>query len=71
MTALPGGPTKKYFTGTTGTYLSQDTALLRVGLGGGIEPVHRIEVYFPLSEETVVLSDVERNTAVEVVEPAS
>jgi len=71
VTALPGGPTKKYFTGTTGTYLSQDTALLRVGLGGGIEPVHRIEVYFPLSEETVVLSDVERNTAVEVVEPAS
>jgi hypothetical protein len=31
--------------------------------------VHRIEVYFPLSDETVVLTNVERNTTVEVVEP--
>lgn len=69
VTALPDGPTKKYFTGTTGTYLAQDTATLRIGLGGGVEPVHRIEVYFPLSDETVVLTNVERNTTVEVVEP--
>jgi len=69
VTAEPGASTKKFFTGTTGTYLSQDTDVLRVGLGGGVDPVHRIEVYFPLSDETVVLTDVERNTSVEVVEP--
>ncbi|MEY3640410.1 MAG: hypothetical protein RLZZ199_215 [Actinomycetota bacterium] len=65
----PDSPTKKYFVGTTGTYLSQDTSLLRIGLGGGADPVHRIEVYFPLSGETVVLTDVGRNTKVAVVEP--
>lgn len=69
VTQNADGPTKKYFVGTTGTYLSQDSSLLRIGLGGGVEPVHRIEVYFPLSEETVVLTDVERNTTVDVVEP--
>lgn len=69
VTPVAGGPTKKHFVGTTGTYLSQDTSHVRVGLGGGVEPVHRIEVYFPLSEETVVLADIERNTTVEVVEP--
>ncbi|MFM7744859.1 MAG: CRTAC1 family protein [Actinomycetota bacterium] len=69
VTQTADGPTKKYFVGTTGTYLSQDSSLLRIGLGGGVEPVHRIEVYFPLSEETVVLTDVERNTTVDVVEP--
>ena len=69
VTQTADGPTKKYFVGTTGTYLSQDSSLVRIGLGGGVEPVHRIEVYFPLSEETVVLTDVERNTTVDVVEP--
>ncbi|MFM8389541.1 MAG: ASPIC/UnbV domain-containing protein, partial [Actinomycetota bacterium] len=69
VTQTADGPTKKYFVGTTGTYLSQDSSLVRIGLGGGVEPVHRIEVYFPLSEETVVLTDVERNATVDVVEP--
>lgn len=69
VTQTADGPTKKYFVGTTGTYLSQDSSLVRIGLGGGVEPVHRIEVYFPLSEETVVLTDVERNTTAVVVEP--
>ena len=69
VTASADGPTKKYFVGTTGTYLSQDSSVLRIGVGGGVEPVNRIEVYFPLSEETVVLTDVERNSTVEVVEP--
>lgn len=69
VTATAGGPTKKYHVGTTGTYLSQDSSLLRIGLGGGVEPVHRIEVYFPLSEQTVVLTDVARDTTLDVVEP--
>ena len=69
VTASADGPTKKYFVGTTGTYLSQDSGVLRIGVGGGVEPVNRIEVYFPLSEETVVLTDVERNSTVDVVEP--
>lgn len=71
VTETEGGPTKKYFVGTTGTFLAQDSALLRIGLGGEAEPVHRVEVYFPASQRTVVLNGVDRNTALEVVEPDS
>lgn len=69
VVAAVGDKPRKYFVGTTGTFLSQDTGTLRVGLGGGADPVHRIEVYFPRSNETVVLTDVVRNTTVDVVEP--
>lgn len=69
VTETDGGPTKKYLVGTTGTFLAQDSSLLRIGLGGEVEPVHKVEVYFPTSQRTVVLNDVERNTVVDVVEP--
>jgi hypothetical protein len=69
VTETERGPTKKYLVGTTGSFLAQDSSLLRVGLGGEIEPVRRVEVYFPASQRSVVLNDVERNTVVDVVEP--
>ena len=69
VTETEAGPTKKYVVGTTGTFLAQDSNLLRIGLGGETDPVHKVEVYFPASQRTVVLTDVERNTTVEVIEP--
>ena len=69
VTEAEGGPVKKYFVGSTGTFLAQDSNLLRIGLGGEAEPVHRVEVYFPATERTVVLTDVKRNSTIEVVEP--
>ena len=69
VTETAGGPVKKYFVGTTGTFLAQDSNLLRIGLGGAAEPVSKVEVYFPATDQTVVLTDVKRDSAVEVVEP--
>jgi len=69
VTETEAGPTKKYLVGTTGTFLAQDSSLLRIGLGGEVEPVHKVEVYFPASQRTVTVLDVERNTVIDVVEP--
>ena len=69
VTAVEGGRSTRYFAQSAGSYLSQDSRSLRIGLGGGVEPVHRIEVYFPASKRTVVLREVTRDTTVNVVEP--
>lgn len=69
ITETTGGPVKKYLVGTTGSFLAHDSSLLRIGLGGETEPVKTVEVYFPASDRRVTLSDVARDSVIDVVEP--
>lgn len=69
VAAHPEGPVQKALVGTVGSFLTADSRLAHFGLGQLPQKIHQVIVDFPASKKQVVLSDVEPNQVLEVVEP--
>lgn len=65
---VDGGPIQVRHIGVSSHYLGQAEAAAYFGLGWGSEPVFQVEVYWPATDTSAVLSDVARDQMV-FVEP--
>ena len=65
------GPLQKAVVGTTGSFLTQDSRLVRFGLGNLDGEIAEVTVDFPASGRQVRLENVEPNRVLTVEEPAA
>jgi hypothetical protein len=71
VTTSEEGPSKLAFVGTTGSFLTQDSASEHFGLGNFTKKIHEVRVDFPATKRSVTLRDVTANQEIKIVEPAS
>jgi hypothetical protein len=68
---VAGGPIQKGIVGTIGSFLTQDSRLMRFGFGNLQANIAEVTVEFPASGRRVTLTDVKPNQLLVVEEPAS
>jgi hypothetical protein len=68
---VEGGAIQKGIVGTIGSFLTQDSRLMRFGFGNLQANIAEVTVEFPASGRRVTLTDVEPNQLLVVAEPAS